>query len=73
MKIRTLLAPAMLMTLWLASACTSAPARPGAAAPVKAEPTACIREGQACSREAAQCCTGMMCVGGDAGACMPGN
>ena len=65
------------MALLLATACNSPPAdaprgNAPAAAPQPATP-ACLREGEACNRAGANCCTGMLCVGGDAGACMPAN
>jgi len=69
---------ALVMALLLATACTSPAANaprgsaPAAAAATAASP-ACLREGAACQRAGAACCTGMLCVGGDAGACMPAN
>jgi len=65
------------MALLLATACSSSLAdTPRSSAPTAAtQPAtpACLREGEACHRAGANCCTGMLCVGGDADACMPAN
>jgi hypothetical protein len=65
------------IALLLTAACGSPPATaPRSSAPAAAtQPAspACLREGEACSHAGANCCAGMLCVGGDAGACMPAN
>jgi hypothetical protein len=68
---------AVTMALLLATACSSPPTgAPRSSTAAAAAPTAsaaCLREGEACQRAGASCCRGMLCVGGDAGACMPAN
>ena len=68
---------AVTTALLLATACSSPPTgAPRNSAATAAAPTAnpaCLREGEACQRAGASCCSGMLCVGGDAGVCMPAN